>query len=225
MKRGRMVLLVAAVFAIPVGPAGRQCNASSISSPSQSVQAVPGAAGTDQDSKPDPIEALAGTWDVHCMPKGCLMFTDVLVGDPDHPADLKHPEYITIAVAVNRADRKIAYIGFDIPADADRDQGVFVTFAKTTRDGDGWKSSVDKSAMSHLDFDSCDADACVTRVGTGIVCPPDKPKIDLLKEFLTSDHILFLYTRGGVPYRAIKALFPFQRAYRHLMETELKPPA
>ena len=172
----------------------------------------------------DLIEALAGSWDIRCSGKGCMMFTDVLIGDPDHPADPKNPEYITIAVAMNRSDRKPAYFAFYVPADADRAQGLIITFAKTTGDGNHWESTVDKNAISQLDFNSCDQESCVARVHPEILSSDGRPGMNLLEEFLNDNHIMFLYTKHGEPYRIIKALFPFQRAYKQLMETELKSP-
>lgn len=190
-----------------------------VTNPVQAVAPVK----ADTTEQIDPIEALAGKWDSKCSDKGCVMFTDVLIGDPDHPADLEHPEYITIAVAINRSDRKPAYFAFYVPADADHSKGVIITFAKTKRDGNHWKSDVDKNTVSQLDFNSCDQESCVARVHPEILSSDGKPNIDLLEEFLNSDHILFLYIKEGQPYRTIKALFPFQRDYKHLMETELKP--
>lgn len=171
----------------------------------------------------DPIEALAGKWDSKCSEKGCAMFTDVLIGDPDHPADPKHPEFITIGVAINRSDRKPAYFAFYVPADADRKQGIIIMFSKTVKDGNGWKMVEDKDSMSQLDFNSCDEKSCVARVHPEILSSDGSPSIDLLDKFLNSNHIYFIYTKKGKPFRALKALFPFQRDYKHLMETELKP--
>ena len=209
---------------LTITAAGFKCNCALSQ---QSVVTNPAPATTptqvDKTARVDPIESLAGKWDSKCSDKGCVMFTDVLIGDPDHPADLKHPEYITIAVAINRSDRKPAYFAFYVPANADHSKGVIITFAKTKRDGDHWKSAVDKNAMSQLDFNSCDQESCVARVHPEILSSDGKPNIDLLEEFLNSDHILFLYIKEGQPYRTIKALFPFQRDYKHLMETELKP--
>jgi invasion protein IalB len=177
----------------------------------------------EMDAQTDPIEALAGKWDSKCGEKGCVMFTDVLIGNPDHPADPKHPEFITIAVAINRSDRKPAYFAFQLPANADRKQGVIIAFIKTVRDGKGWKMVNDKDSMSQLDFNSCDEESCVARVHAEILSSDNSPSIDLLDKFLHMDQIWFLYTKNGVPYRTMKALFPFQRDYKHLMETELKP--
>ncbi len=177
----------------------------------------------DKTAHTDPIEVLAGKWDSKCGDKGCVMFTDVLIGDPDHPADLQHPEYISIAVAINRSDRKPAYFAFYVPANADHTKGVIIAFAKTKRDGDHWKSDVDKNTMSQLDFNSCDEESCVARVHPEILSSDSSPNINLLDKFLNMNHIYFIYTKNGKPYRALGALFPFQRDYKHLMETELKP--
>ncbi len=150
------------------------------------------------------------------------MFTDVLIGDPDHPADLTHPEYITIGVAINRSDRKPAYFSFVLPPDADRSQGVIIAFMKTIRDGKEWKVVRDDGSMSQLDFNSCNEESCVARVHQQILSSDGTPSMDLLDKFLHTNRIWFLFTRNHVPYRTMKALFPFQRDYKHLMETELK---
>ncbi len=36
--------------------------------------------GQNTSTRDDSIEALAGKWDIQCSERGCLMFTDVLVG-------------------------------------------------------------------------------------------------------------------------------------------------
>jgi hypothetical protein len=177
----------------------------------------------DKTARVDPIEALAGKWDSKCGEKGCVMFTDVLIGDPDHPADPKHPEFITIAVAINRSTRKPDFFSFQLPANADRKQGVIIAFARTVKDGKSWKLVKDKDSMSQFDFNSCDEKSCVARVHAEILSSDNSPNIDLLDKFLHMDQIWFLYAKNGVPYRTMKALFPFQRDYKHLMETELKP--
>jgi hypothetical protein len=177
----------------------------------------------DKTAPVDPIAALAGKWDSKCGDKGCVMFTKVLIGDPDHPADPKHPEFITIAIAINRGTRKPDFFSFELPANADRKQGVILMFAKTVKDGNSWKMVEDKDSMSQLDFNSCDKESCIARVHPEILSSDGSPNIDLLDKFLNSSHIYFIYTKKGKPYRSLKALFPFQRDYKHLMETELKP--
>ena len=179
--------------------------------------------GQNTSAKDDSIKALAGKWDIQCSERGCLMFTDVLVGDPDHPADFKNPEYITIAAAIDRTTRKPAYIAFHVPSNADRTQGVMITFSKTLPDGVKWKMELDTEGASRLPFESCDQDSCVARVRNGIITDgKDSHKTDLLDKFLNSNHILFLYMHDGQPYRTIKPLFPFQAAFKQLLETELK---
>jgi invasion protein IalB len=194
---------------------------------SASAAAAPSAAQAQAEAAPqgDPIEALAGKWDFKCGDKGCVMFTDILIGDPDHPSDPNHPEYIKVGVAINRSDRKPNFFSFEVPADADRKQGVIIAFLNTAKDGKGWKMVEDKDSMSQLDFNSCDEESCVARVHPEILSSDGSPELDLLDKFLHSSQIWFLFTKNGVPYRTMKALFPFQRDYRHLMETELKPTA
>jgi hypothetical protein len=171
-------------------------------------------------SQDDPIEALAGKWDVQCTDRGCLMFIDVLIGDPNHPANMKHPEYITIAVAINRSDRKPAYFAFDIPANADHSKGVSISFI-----GNANKGNLATDAAFHVDFSSCNQESCRASVPPVIVSSATGiSNINLLKEFLTADYIMFWYTKNGQEYSTIKALFPFQRDYPHLMETALKRP-
>jgi invasion protein IalB len=174
-------------------------------------------------SPPDPIEALAGKWDFKCSDKGCMMFTEVLIGDPDHPADIKHPQYITMAVVINRSTRKPDFFEFDLPADADRNQGVVIAFLNTVKDGKNWKLVKDKNSMSQLDFNACDQESCIARVHAEILSSDRSPNIDLLDKFLHSTQIWIMFTKNGEPYRTMKALFPFQRDYEKLMETELKP--
>jgi hypothetical protein len=184
---------------------------------------VHGAIQVGSTQNQDPMEALAGKWDHQCGEKGCLMFTDVLIGDPDHPADLKHPEYITLGLAINRADRKPAFFSFMVPPDADPKSGVIIGFANDVKDGDRWKVKVEQGKFSQLDFNECNKDSCVARVHPQILSSGGTADIDLLEKFLNSNHILLMYYKHGVPYRTMKPLFPFQRDYKALLETELKP--
>ena len=190
--------------------------------PSQFALPVHGAIQANSTQNQDPIEALGGKWDHQCGEKGCLMFTDVLIGDPDHPADLKHPEYITLGLAINRADRKPAFFSFMVPPEADPKSGVMIEFAKDIKEGDRWHVKLEGGTLSQLDFNECNKDSCVARVHPQILSSGGTADIDLLDEFLTSNHILLIYYKHGVPYRTIKPLFPFQRDFKALMETELK---
>jgi len=164
--------------------------------------------GQNTPTKDDSIEVLARKWDIQCSERGCLMFTDVLVGDPD---------------LMDRTTRKPAYFAFHVPSNADRTQGVMITFSKALPDGVTWKMELDSDGASRLPFESCEQDSCVARLKNGIAADgKDSHKTDLLDKFLNSNHILFLYTRDGQPYRTIKPLFPFQAAFKQLLETELK---
>ncbi|HEY1803807.1 MAG TPA: hypothetical protein VGG45_04955 [Terracidiphilus sp.] len=220
----KIVILISFLIASVAGAEGRCAQSSKSATAAQTTPSGDGAPPSDKSAE-NPIEALAGTWDVRCSDKGCIMSTDVLIGDPDHPSDPKHPEYITVSVAINRSDRKPAFFAFDLPANADREQGVLIRFTTTVKDGDSWKTVPDKGGFSQLDFNSCDENSCVARVHSQILNSDGSPGIDLLDKFQHSSHIYFIYTKKRKPYRALQALFPFQRAYQHLMETELKPTA
>jgi len=174
--------------------------------------------------KDDPIEALVGKWDVQCSRQGCSMFKDVLVGDPDHPADLQHPLYITITVAVDRATQKPSSFAFNVPRNRDSNPGLSIAFAKTLPDGDTWTVEV-QPGIIRLPFGSCSDDFCIARVKDGIVTENSSAgRMDLLGKFQSSDHVLFLFMRGGEPRRTIEPLFPFKKAYKQLLETEFKKP-
>ena len=220
-----MARLIPATFlAVVIGSGGLTASCTPIQKPAEasSVPVSPPA----QDEKanpPDRIEALAGKWDFACTDMRCTMFTDVLIGDPDHPTDIMHPEHITMAVAINRSTRKPDFFEFDLPANADRNQGVFIAFLSTVKDGASWKLVKDKDSMSQLDFNSCDEKSCIARVHAEILSSDGSPNVDLLGKFLHSTQIWIMFTKKGEPYRTIKALFPFQRDYRRLMETEIKP--
>jgi hypothetical protein len=163
------------------------------------------------------------TWDNDCSEKGCLMFHDVLVGDPDHPADPKNPEHITIAVAIDRASSKPANFDFLLPANADKDQGVIVTFAKTIKDGANWKIQLDKDLLFHLAFAECAPEGCITHISNGVVQDQKTgTELNLIDKFQDSDFILFLYTRAGQPYRAMGTLLSFKPTYQELLATKLK---
>lgn len=234
-----LIVLLLVIIVIRAGSSGRErqspgpggqtggqpstdSNAAQPAPPQESamVGTKPVATPVQVKSQEDPIEALAGKWDVQCTDRGCLMFMDVLIGDPNHPANMKHPEYITIAVAINRSDRKPAYFAFDIPANADHSKGVSISFVN-------WENGkpVEEHAAFHIDFLSCNKECCRAEVPSGIaISSTSGGKIDLLHEFLTADHIMFWYTKKGQEYSTVKALFPFQRDYPHLMETEFKRP-
>jgi hypothetical protein len=159
-------------------------------------------------------------WDVKCVDRGCLMFTDVLVADSGHPPDVEDPQYVTITVAIDQSTRKVAFFSFGASVKADARQGMFITFSKTMPDGDKWKMVLD-AHPARAPFAECNSTACTARVVNGIV-RNDGQGIDLLEKFMNSDHVLFLYVRDGQAYRAMAPLNSFKKRYRILMETELK---
>jgi hypothetical protein len=165
-------------------------------------------------------------WDTQCSPKGCLLMTDVLRGDSGNPPDPKDSrEYIGIYVAINRNTQKPAYFAFHVDPGSQQDQGVFVAFTKTTKDGDKWKTGIDADGASRLAFSSCGEDSCVARIPAGIVEEgKESRRMDLLDKFLSSDAVLFLYMKGGKPYRTMVVLSSFKKEYQRVLASELAPP-
>lgn len=184
-----------------------------------------------KDAQPkDSDEQLADAlvkWNTECSPKGCILETDVLRGDSGNPADPKDfREYIGIYVPVDRATQKPAYFAFHIDPRAHQDNGIFITFSATTRDGDSWKMNLDPEGVSRLMFDKCDEQSCVVRVPNGLVQEGNEShRMNLLDKFLSSDHLLILYMRDGNAYRTMVILSSFKKAYQRLVANELSSKA
>jgi hypothetical protein len=164
-------------------------------------------------------------WDNQCGAKGCLLMTDVLRGESGRPPDPKDSrEYIGIYVAVDRATRKPSYFAFHVDPNAQQDQGVFVAFTKTTKEGDKWKMNLDGDGATRLPFSSCSKDSCVARVLDGVVAKTDESSgMNLLDKFLNSDTALFLYVKNGHPYRTMVPLASFKKEYQKMLSSELAP--
>jgi len=174
-----------------------------------------GSAGASQDRS----EEAGSKWDTKCTEKGCLMFTDVLRGDPQHPANPQHPEYLTIAVGVDRATKRPSYFGFYVPPTADPKQGLSIKFPRVLAGAEGQEA--DKDLPLHLEFESCDHESCMATVSGGT---PEDDKLvnDLFYRFSTRADVLFLYVANGETLRTTKALSRFQRDYKQLVETQLR---
>jgi hypothetical protein len=164
-------------------------------------------------------------WDTQCGPKGCLLMTDVLrgySGDPVPPDSKDTREYIGIYVAVDRTTRKPAYFAFHVDPNSQQEQGVFVAFTKTTKDGDKLKMGLDKDGASRLPFSSCGQDSCVARIPDGLVGEgKERHRMDLLEKFLNADSVLILYVKNGKAYRTMILLSSFKKAYAKVLSSEL----
>jgi len=180
-------------------------------------------AHAQKSTSDDTASDLLVKWDTQCIPRGCLLMTDVLRGYSEDPPDEKDDrEYISIMVAIDRTTRKAAYFAFHVDPRARKDDGIFVTFTKTVPDGKSWKMFLDKKALTRIPIDSCDNDSCISRIGEGILCDDNgKPKTDLLARFMDSSSLIVLYTRNGHPYRTMILLSSFKKAYQHLLDNEL----
>ena len=117
--------------------------------------------------------------------------------------------------------RKPSYFAFHVDPNSQQDQGVFIAFTKTTKEGNKWKSGIDADRALRLAFSSCGEDSCVARVTGGFVEETKEGhKINLLDKFLSSDAVLFLYMKGGKPYRTMLVLSSFKKEYQRVLESE-----
>lgn len=171
------------------------------------------------------LSDLQVNWKTECATRGCLMWTEVLRGDSGSPADPKDArEYVGLNVALARKTRQPEYIAFYVDPRATQGQGIFVAFAKATRDGSSWKMALDDAGAIKVPFTSCGKLGCMARIPAGLeVEPSTKKRVDLLNKFLTSDAVLVLYTRGKNAYRTMILLSSFQKDYQHVMAVDLAP--
>jgi hypothetical protein len=163
-------------------------------------------------------------WDSACSARGCLIQTDVLRGVSEDPPDPKDSrEYVSINVAMERVTRRPAYITFMVDPRAQRDQGIFVAFANSSRDGGSWSMKMDQDGASRLTIGECTANACIARVPLGIVEQgKDRRAMNLLDKFSESNSLLVLYMRNGKPYRTMVLLSSFKKEYQRVLTSEFK---
>ena len=168
--------------------------------------------------------ALPVKWDSTCGARGCLMQTDVLRGASDDPPDPKDfREYVSLNIALDRSLSRPAYFSFLVDPRAQADEGIFITFAKTTEEDGKWKVNLDPEGPTRLAIADCAKNACTARVPLGLVEDGKNPhKMDLLDKFLSSDHLLVLYTRNGHPYQTMVLLSSFKKEYARVMDNEMK---
>jgi hypothetical protein len=169
-----------------------------------------------------PIEDLLKaqqTWHIKCMPKGCIASVDILrgeSGDPPDPSDTN--QYVSVAVAVNRSDRRPSLLMFEVDPNADQQAGIDLLFAHTVPDGKSWKVVVDPNGPMHLPFRHCSKTTCDFSIGGGT---PDEATMkscaDLVARMQTEDHLFLTYTRGGHSYRTAVSLTLFKEAYARLL--------
>jgi hypothetical protein len=171
------------------------------------------------------LDDLQVNWKTDCAPRGCLMQTEVLRGDSGSPANPKDfREYVGVNVALARKTRQPEYIAFYVDPRATQGQGIFLAFAKATRDGSSWKMALDDQGAIKVPFTSCGRLGCMARIPAGVeVEPSTKKRVDLLNKFLNSDAVLVLYARGKKPYRTMIPLSSFQKDYQHVMAADLAP--
>lgn len=168
---------------------------------------------------PEDLLRAQQSWKIDCMPKGCIASVDILrgeSGDPPDPHDTS--QYISVAIGVNRSDRRPSLVMFEVDSKADKNAGVDLVFAHTVADGKSWKIIVDQNGI-YLPFRRCDATKCSAVLGGG---KPDcilamKSCADLIARMQSEDHLFLSYRRRGRPYRTAVSLALFKEAYARLL--------
>jgi len=165
-------------------------------------------------------------WDTRCSARGCLMQTDVLRGESGNPPDPKDfHEYVGINIALERKTQQPAYFSFLIDPNAQHDQGVFIAFTRSTKEGNSWKMNIDPDGATRLSFAECNKDSCAARVPLGLVEEgKDSRKMNLIDKFLNSDTLLIHYMKNGKPYRTMVLLSSFKKEYQRVLTSEFASP-
>jgi hypothetical protein len=129
-------------------------------------------------------------WQIKCMPKGCIASVDILRGESGDPPDANDTnQYVSLAVAVNRNDRRPSLVTFEVDPNADQQSGIDALFAHTAPDGKGWKVVVDPNGPMRLPFRRCGKTTCTFFIGGGT---PDEATMkqcaDLVARMQAEDH-------------------------------------
>jgi hypothetical protein len=168
----------------------------------------------------DPSDALVH-WDKKCIPKGCILMTDVLRGISDDPAPPNAGDwrnYIGIYVRIDRDSRKPEWFAFHMPPGATMSDGVFFAFTKTDMKDGKHHAAIDADGATRLPYDGCDENSCFVRIKDGFRAGATKTgDLDLLSKFMSSTSVLFLYTQNGRAYRTMVLLSSFKKEYARVL--------
>ncbi|QEM12289.1 hypothetical protein [Mucilaginibacter rubeus] len=154
------------------------------------------------------------TWDVQTEAKGSIMFLDVPF-DYDGAA-----EYLTMTVAKNKSVARPAFISVIIPSDINQANGIFITFARTVKNSAGeFNIQIEKGLTARLKFEKCDDSDCTARMVNGYANDKEgNSQIDVLKNFLNYDHVVFLFLyKNGTHKSVIVPLSSFKQQYKKLL--------
>lgn len=117
------------------------------------------------------------------------MHAALLRGEFSGPADPRDSrEYIGISIAFEREAGQPEFMTFSVDPRAARDQGIFIGFARTTKNGDSWEMELDKKSTFRIPITSCRDIACLATIPKGgEVQSSTGQRINLMKELLTFD--------------------------------------
>ena len=115
---------------------------------------------------------------------------------------------------------------FEVDPHADRDPGVFLTFAHSVRDGKGWKLLMDSDGQIRVPFKACATHQCTAGYGGG---NPDAATLrscaDLVAKMQVQDHLFLSYYRQNHEYSTAVNLRIFREAYEKLLKNVAERPA
>ncbi|HTD39018.1 MAG TPA: hypothetical protein VK671_00255 [Mucilaginibacter sp.] len=157
--------------------------------------------------------AFLFTWDIQKEAKGSLMFLDVPYGHDGKT------EYLSITVAKDTSKDRPAFISVIVPSAINQSNGIFMAFANNAKSVSGEpKLEIAKDHTVRLNFEKCGDTDCAARIINGYWNDKeDNKQVDVLKNFLEYDHVLFLilYNDGGHKSVAVP-LFSFKKQYKAL---------
>jgi hypothetical protein len=169
----------------------------------------------------DSIKVLADqavkmfTWDIQKAKRGNLMFLDV----PYKQDNQDSAEYLTLTVAKTYSGKRPEFISIIIPGNVVQANGIFLAFAKTSKDENGeWRSDMEKVNPVRVHFEKCADQICTARILDGYVIDEEsKEKIDIFQKFEDFDHVYFLFIYPDGSHKSISVpLFSFKEQYKSL---------
>lgn len=183
-----------------------------------SLLLVKNAFSQNQDSIKYMLESAVKmfTWDIEKAERGSLMFLDVAY-QRDNQDSL---EYLTLAVAKYKSQKRPAFISISLPNNILRSNGIFIQFAMTlkTAGGQGWKIALEKANPVRIHFEKCDDETCTARIVDGFAADEvTKEKIDIFQKCMDFDHIYFLFVFPDGSHKSVGVpLFSFKQQYNKL---------
>lgn len=153
-------------------------------------------------------------WDVESVEKGVMMFLDV----PFRKNSNDSIEYLTIAVAISKNNKKPDFISFIVPANVKKGNGIFLKFSKQDKTGNELFQLETRSVRVHFTLNNTTDYTFTARIFDGSVVNGTRREIeDIFVKFLQLDFLFILLTYPNETHKTIMIpLYTFQKQYRTL---------